>query len=304
MIVSIKHLLVVALLMTNLRAAEFIFINNDGPGEGLNDTTAATPVGGNPGTTLGAQRLAILNHVGDIWGSFLVSDVAIVVNVGFDALGTNVLAGASAISQQADFLNAPESNTWYPIALANALAGSDLEPGVGDINITANSNGDFYYGLDSASPRGTANFVDVLLHEVGHGLGFASFINGQTGNLFLGQIDIFSTFILDQQYETSWPDFTSAERVASAINDPYLVWDGAFTTAGLPQVLTAQTSSVIGFRLTATLPGPVSLFMRIAEAAFGPSISSSGLTGELAITAPADACAAITNPADLAGKIA
>ncbi|MFT5826908.1 MAG: hypothetical protein ACI8ZW_002424, partial [Yoonia sp.] len=33
MIVSIKHLLVVALLMTNLRAAEFIFINNDGPGE-------------------------------------------------------------------------------------------------------------------------------------------------------------------------------------------------------------------------------------------------------------------------------
>jgi len=304
MIVNINRLLIAALLMADLCAAEFIFINNDGPGEGLNDTTPAAPVGGNLGTTLGAQRLAILNYVGEIWGSFLVSDVPIVVNVGFDALGSNVLAGAAAVSEQADFPNAPESNTWYPIALANALAGVDLEPGVGDINITASSNGAFYYGLDSASPGGMANFVDVLLHEVGHGLGFASFINGQTGNLFIGKVDIFSTFILDRQYESSWANLTSAERVASALNDPYLVWDGAFTTAGLPQVLTAQPSSVIGFQLTATLSGPVTQFMPIAEAAFGPSIPNSGLTGELAITSPAAACAAITNSADLAGKIA
>lgn len=300
----IKHLLVVALLLADLRAAEFIFINNDGPGEGLNDPTVVAPVGGNPGTTLGAQRLAILNHVGDIWGSFLVSDVPIVVNVGFDSLGANILAGASPISQQADFTNAPKANTWYPIALANALAGVDLEPGVGDINITANSDGNFYYGLDSASTGGTANFVDTLLHEVAHGLGFASFINGQTGALFLGKIDIFSTFILDRKFEETWSNFTSGERVASALNDPYLVWDGAFTTAGLPQVLTAQPGNAIGFQLTSTLPGPVELFMPIAEAAFGPSIPNSGLTGELAIISPFDACATITNPGDLAGKIA
>ena len=35
-----------------------ITINDvDGPGEGFNDPTAATPVGGNSGTTIGQQRL-------------------------------------------------------------------------------------------------------------------------------------------------------------------------------------------------------------------------------------------------------
>lgn len=165
-------------------AAEFNFINGDGPGEGLNDPTPVAPVGGNPGTTLGAQRLAVLQQAGAIWGAFLVSPVPIRVDVGFDILGTNVLAGASPLSQQQNFINAPRLNTWYPIALANSLAGIDLEIGLNDISITASSNGSFYYGLDSITPAGKSNFVDVLLHELGHGLGFISFINGSTGNLF------------------------------------------------------------------------------------------------------------------------
>ena len=38
-------------------AATIVIINNNQPGVGFNDATAAAPVGGNPGTTLGQQRL-------------------------------------------------------------------------------------------------------------------------------------------------------------------------------------------------------------------------------------------------------
>ena len=37
-------------------AANIVVVSFDGPGVGLNDPTPATPVGGNPGTTLGQQR--------------------------------------------------------------------------------------------------------------------------------------------------------------------------------------------------------------------------------------------------------
>ena len=284
-------------------AAEFNFINGDGPGEGLNDPTPVAPVGGNPGTTLGAQRLAVLQKAGAIWGAFLVSPVPIRVDVGFDILGTNVLAGASPVSQQQNFSNAPRLNTWYPIALANSLAGIDLEVGLNDISITASSNGSFYYGLDSITPAGKSNFVDVLLHELGHGLGFISFINGSTGNLFLGQIDVFSAYIFDKQFNQSWENFTSIQRVASAINDPNLTWAGPFTTAGFPQKLSPQVG-ISGYKLVANFPGPISQVIPFEIADFGPVIPNTGISGELVTSNPNDACGVITNSAQMLGKIA
>jgi hypothetical protein len=38
------------------RAATILLVNNDAAGQGFNDPTPATPVGGNTGTTIGAQR--------------------------------------------------------------------------------------------------------------------------------------------------------------------------------------------------------------------------------------------------------
>ena len=298
------------LLAADLRAAEFIFVNGDGAGEGLNDLTAVAPVGGNPGTTLGAQRLAALQRVGEIWGSHLVSPVPIRVLVGFDPLGSGILAGAGPVSQQQNFTNAPKPNMWYPVALANALAGVDLEPSSSDINVTANTSAAFYYGLDSATPSGSSNFLDVVLHELGHGLGFISLI-GSTGDLFGGQMDIFSSFIYDQQQETTWSTITPTQRVNSAKNDPWLVWTGSFTTAGLASKLSAGAGPS-GFRLTATLPGPSTQFIPNALASIAPAFPSNGLAGELVITnvgagpggGPNGACGSILNAAQVAGKIA
>src|SRR4029453_18324894 len=72
-------------------AAKVTIVNNDGPGEGFNDPTPVVPVGGNPGTTLGQQRLIAFQYAADLWGATLDSNVEIDVRAAFDPLGPNTL---------------------------------------------------------------------------------------------------------------------------------------------------------------------------------------------------------------------
>ena len=48
------------------QAATVTIINLDGSGEGFNDPTPASPVGGNPGVTIGAQRLIVFQFAADL----------------------------------------------------------------------------------------------------------------------------------------------------------------------------------------------------------------------------------------------
>lgn len=289
--------------VTEVQAVDFIFVNGDGPGEGLNDTTAVAPIGGNPATTLGAQRLAALERVGEIWGTYLSGNVPIRVLVEFDNLAEGTLAGASPRSVQRNFANAPRTNVWYPVALANQLANADLEPFANDIEVTANSNGTFYYGFDSANPGNQTNFIDVLLHELGHGLGFISLVDLTTGNFYSGQTDVFTSLVFDQELNAAWPSLTAGQRLASATNDPDLVWTGPFSTGGLTQKLNRP------LLLTATFPDQTTRQIAFMEPTFDGAFPAGGLTRNLAITNaggvdPNGACGTITNSNEVAGKIA
>ena len=51
--------LLAALAAFPARAADLVLINLDAPGLGLNDPTPAEPVGGNPGMTVGGQRINV-----------------------------------------------------------------------------------------------------------------------------------------------------------------------------------------------------------------------------------------------------
>src|SRR5439155_20784010 len=73
-------------------AATITVINNDGPGEGFNDPTPVAPVGGNPGTTLGQQRLIAFQRAADIWAGLISSAVTIRVGATFDPLPCNATA--------------------------------------------------------------------------------------------------------------------------------------------------------------------------------------------------------------------
>ena len=215
-------------------AATIVIQNNDGAGEGFNDPTAVAPVGGNPGTTLGQQRLIAFQHAANIWGATLNSVPTITIRAFFNPLtctaSTAVLGSAGPISVWRDFAGAPVAGTWYAAALANALSGSDLLTAAADpnnhpeINATFNSNlgqagcltgSPFYLGLDNN--HGTAvDLVTELLHEFAHGLGFSTSTSVASGNQLGGYPSAFDHFLFDNTQGLSWPAMTNAQRVASA----------------------------------------------------------------------------------------
>src|SRR5205807_7884787 len=97
--------------------AGFVIINQDRPNEGFNDPTPAAPVGGNPGTTVGQQRLNVFTKAGQIWDAILQSPISIRVQASFDTLPcaptSGVLGSAGAAVYDADFSNAPKPATWF-----------------------------------------------------------------------------------------------------------------------------------------------------------------------------------------------
>ncbi|MCA9210136.1 MAG: hypothetical protein KDA55_17380, partial [Planctomycetales bacterium] len=109
----------------------------------------------------------------DIWESLLQSDVPIRVHANWRPLDPGVLGSAGPATYSRNFAGAPLTNTWYPIALANRIAGSDLAPNSVDINCNFSSVfNNWYFGTDGNPPVNQYDLMSVVLHELGHGLGF------------------------------------------------------------------------------------------------------------------------------------
>lgn len=253
-------------------AANFVIVNNDGPGEGLNDPSPVAPVGGNTGTTLGEQRLIVLQAAADVWAALIVSSVDIRVNAEFNSMDCGVLGSTGPGPTIKDFPGAPIPGTWYHSPLADAIAGVDQAPGFGDFDIQYNSDwgtpqcpaGSFYLGLDDAAPVGSSSLYSTVLHEMAHGLGFANFVNDATGNWFLGTPDIFSVYTLDMTSGLHWTEMNQSQRQASAVNTGNLVWDGPNVTAEVPTTLYGSTMN-----LEMTAPPSVAGNYLAAGAIFG-----------------------------------
>jgi hypothetical protein len=308
--------------------ATIVIVNTDGPGEGFNDPTPAAPVGGNPGTTLGQQRLNAFQKAADIWGAKLNSNVTIYIQAAFNPLACTptaaTLGAAGAIQIFANFPGRELDNTWYHVALANKLAGADLAPGpngtvADDIVATFNSslNGNpaclggrkFYLGLDNN--HGTdIDLITVLLHEFGHGLGFANFVNEATGTRPLSLGDIFSQYTFDRTAGKKWNQFTTnAEFVASSLNTNQIVWDGINVKSQAGNVL---SPGVIP-SLTINAPASIADNYRVGTAAFGADLTTTTVSGNVvqaldpsdgAGISTTDACSPLTNAAAVAGNIA
>ena len=111
----------------------------------------------------------------DVWSENFASTVPININVNWGrSTSYSVLASASAKRNFANFTGAPDKTLYYPSALANALAGKDLDPNAAEMEITISSNAPWYYGVDGNCPAKSYDLVSVILHEMAHGLGFIS----------------------------------------------------------------------------------------------------------------------------------
>ena len=90
----------------------------------------------------------------------------------------------------------------------------------------------FYLGIDN-NHGPLIDFPAVLLHEMGHGLGFQTFTSGSTGNQLAGFPAIWDHYMLDNRTGKLWTEMTAAERIASANAVNALVWTGANVTAAV-----------------------------------------------------------------------
>ena len=300
------------------QAAVTIVINNaNDPGVGFNDTTPALPVGGNPGTSLGAQRLNAFTYAANIWGQTLTSSVPIAINARFTPLSCTatgaVLGSAGATQIFGSFPGAVKVDTWYSYALANKLYGQEISDAPGpQINANFNSNlgnvgcltgTSFYLGLDGN--HGTnIDFVTVLLHEMGHGVGFQTFTSGNTGAQISGYPSIWDHFLLDNTTNKLWVNMTNAERQASALKPSGLSWTGPGVTAAVPTVLSLLP------QLRVLSAGTDNLY-EVGEADFGPAVTSESVVGPIVpVALQADSAGEACTPLDAAntkavrGKIA
>jgi hypothetical protein len=165
----------------------------------------------------------------DVWSANFKSSVVISVDATWGRSSSwGVLGSARPGSFFSAFSGAPDPSLWYPSALANALAGRDLDKKNPEIVIQVNSAGAWNSRGDGVPLENEYDLQSVFLHELGHGLGFLS--NDAYDPFFgLGSLDQPTPF--DAYLQTSdgrrLADLPTPSRELGVALTTSLVWSGA-----------------------------------------------------------------------------
>jgi predicted transglutaminase-like cysteine proteinase len=234
---------------------------------GFNNGSGLAAVGGNNGSTLGAQRKLSFIKAAETIANQVASTQTIIIDAKFDRLecdGSSAVLGSAGAS--ASFLSSTPPagilvDTWYPVSLLNDKTNSDMFPPEDD-SLTGNNTGSdivsqfnsdigqsdclagssgWYYGFNNTPSANFIGFTTVLLHEITHGLGFSSLVNPSTGTKPDGKDDIFSNFLYSLSDSKNWSladAMSNAQRAASAISETGLLWSGNSVNAQAVGLLT------------------------------------------------------------------
>jgi hypothetical protein len=165
----------------------------------------------------------------DVWSANFKSSVVISVDASWGRSSSwGVLGSARPGSFFSAFSGAPDPSLWYPSALANALAGRDLDKKNPEIIIQVNSAAAWNSRGDGVPTGNEYDLQSVFLHELGHGLGFLS--NDAYDPFFsLGSLDQPTPF--DAYLQTSdgrrLADLPTPSKELGVALTTSLVWNGA-----------------------------------------------------------------------------
>jgi len=173
----------------------------------------------------------------DIWASLLVSDVPIKIEATYTGLSEGSLGFAGPEQSFRNFDGAPLPDVFYPSALVDKIRGLDNDPGNPDITASFNSNSNWYFGTDGNTPSGQFDFVSVVLHEIGHGIGILSSaqVDGNIGSYGYGnpQSEIIYDVYIENGSGTSILSFSNGSTsLANQLTSDALYWNGSNGVSG------------------------------------------------------------------------
>ncbi|MEG4861813.1 MULTISPECIES: DUF4347 domain-containing protein, partial [unclassified Microcoleus] len=142
----------------------------------------------------------------NIWNRVIdTSKADVVIQATWESLTDALGLGTGPVT--ANFTGAPLTNTLYQTALANQLAGTDLDGSFPEIDVRIHNDPSasfpglsWYFGTDANPGANQEDLVTVILHEIAHGLGFISLFlfdtaTGQGSSQFGTISGIYDTFI-------------------------------------------------------------------------------------------------------------
>jgi hypothetical protein len=216
----------------------------------------------------------------DIWAVLLTSPVAIRVDATWTALDPNVLGQAGPADIVQNFAAGAVQDTWYASALASKLAGADVSPGKPHIVAEFSSAFPNWHFGGLPVPAEDYDFTSVVLHELGHGLGFFGSADVEAhgiGSLgWNGQPVIWDTFVRNAQGErlldtAKFPN--PSKKLAGQLRSAQLFFDAPLAKA-------SNMSSPV--RVYAPLTWePGSSYSHLDEVTFGAGNASSLMTPQI-----------------------
>jgi hypothetical protein len=195
-----------------------------------------------------AQAQAAFQAAVDVWQHSVTSSVPIHVDATWEPLPQGVLGQAGPTSIYCNVPGGIDASTCYPVAQANEMYGYDVNGSTAEISASFNSTfGAWYYGTDGATPISSWDLESVVLHEMGHGLGFISSVSGVDGYDASGNpIDTGLGYWGDQGYSLVFDRFlqnsggtpvtayqSGSFALGSLLRSNNLFWGGAHGEAAL-----------------------------------------------------------------------
>jgi hypothetical protein len=146
-----------------------------------------------------------MDMAASILSSILPKDARVTIVASWETIKeANVLAQTSVTGfAQGSEINARIPDAYYPIALAEKIAGRKLnEDADGDLFFAVNSSINWYLGTDGRPSTQQYDLITVAIHEICHGLGFYDSFYTNNNTAGYGLVDsipmIYDTFLEDE----------------------------------------------------------------------------------------------------------